>query len=103
MRYCDIRYALSCQSILRRAYGDEEFVRERHRNEFEVNPLLVPVLAKAGLSVSGFNPDSQLVEAFELAEHPWFIGVLFHPEFKSRPVAPHPLFRSFVGAAKERG
>jgi CTP synthase len=91
--------ALERGSTLRRAYGDAEFVRERHRNEFELNPLLVPALTAAGLRASGFNPDSQLVEAFELKNHPWFIGVIFHPEFKSRPVDPHPLFRSFVGAA----
>lgn len=92
--------ALLRDTTLRRAYGDAEFVRERHRNEFEVNPGLVSRLAEKGMVVSGFNPDSQLVEAFEIADHPWFVGVIFHPEFKSRPVDPHPLFRSFVGAAK---
>lgn len=89
-------------SLLRRAYGDAEFVRERHRNEYEVNPALVDRLVAAGLRVSGFNPDSQLVEAFELADHPWFIGVIFHPEFRSRPVAPHPLFRAFVAETAAR-
>ncbi|MDR1744184.1 MAG: CTP synthase [Planctomycetota bacterium] len=95
--------ALKRGSVLRRAYGDEEFVRERHRNEFELNPLLLPRLEKAGLTVSGFNPDSQLAEAFELAGHPWFVCAIFHPEFKSRPIAPHPLFRAFVEAAKAKG
>ncbi len=92
--------ALERGSKLRAAYGDAEFVRERHRNEYELNPLLVDRLKAAGLIISGFNPDSQLVEAFEIAEHPWFVGVIFHPEFKSRPIAPHPLFRAFVAAAK---
>ncbi len=92
--------ALKRGSTLRRAYGDAEFVRERHRNEFELNPLLVPALERAGLAVSAFNPDSQFTEAVEVTGHPWFLGVLFHPEFKSRPVEPHPLFRAFVEAAK---
>ncbi len=91
--------ALGKNTTLRRAYGDAEFVRERHKNEYELNPNLIGRLTAAGLVVSGFNPDSQLVEAFEITGHPWFVGVLFHPEFKSRPVAPHPLFRAFVGAA----
>ncbi len=91
--------ALNRNTVLRRAYGDAEFVRERHRNEYEINPNLVQRLIDAGMVVSGFNPDSQLVEAFELPNHPWFVAVLFHPEFKSRPVDPHPLFRAFVGAA----
>ncbi len=93
--------ALERGSKLRAAYGDAEFVRERHRNAYELNPLLVDRLKRSGLVISGFNPDSQLVEAFEIADHPWFVGVIFHPEFKSRPIAPHPLFRAFVAAAKE--
>jgi CTP synthase len=92
--------ALQRETALRRAYGDAEFVRERHKNEYELNPLLVKKLRAAGLAVSGFNPDSQLVEAFEIPGHPWFVAVRFHPEFKSRPVDPHPLFRAFVAAAK---
>ncbi|MCD8139361.1 MAG: CTP synthase [Planctomycetaceae bacterium] len=93
--------ALKRGSVLRQAYGDEEFVRERHRNEFELNPVMLPKLQAAGMLVSGINPDSQLAEAFELADHPWYVGVIYHPEFKSRPIAPHPLFRAFVGGAKE--
>ena len=92
--------ALQRNTALRKAYGDAEFVRERHRNEFEVNPTLLRKLTDAGLSVSGFNPDSQLVEAFELPGHPWFVAVIYHPEFKSRPIDPHPLFKAFVAAAK---
>ncbi|MCC8167023.1 MAG: CTP synthase, partial [Planctomycetes bacterium] len=92
--------ALKRESNLRRAYGDAEFVRERHRNEFELNPDLIDRLVAAGLVVSGINPDSQLVEAFEVPGHPWYVAVIFHPEFKSRPVEPHPLFAAFIGAAK---
>ncbi len=88
-------------SLLRRSYDDAELVRERHRNACEINPDFVPALKKAGLTVSGVNPDSQYVEAVELAGHPWFVGVLFHPEFRSHPIAPNPLFRSFVAAAAE--
>ncbi len=92
--------ALKRESNLRRAYADEEFVRERHRNEYELNPDLIEKLVAAGMVVSGINPDSQLVEAFEMPGHPWYVAVIFHPEFKSRPVEPHPLFAAFIGAAK---
>ncbi|MDR1745105.1 MAG: CTP synthase, partial [Planctomycetota bacterium] len=92
--------ALQRGTTIRSAYGDAEFVRERHRNEFELNPLLMRKLTGAGLAVSGFNPDSQLVEAFELPGHPWFAAVIYHPEFKSRPIDPHPLFKAFIAAAK---
>ena len=94
--------ALRRDTVLRRAYGDAEFVRERHRNEFELNPELAPRLVEAGMVVSGFNPDSQLTEAFEIGGHRWFVGVIYHPEFKSRPIDPHPLFRAFVAAAAAR-
>jgi len=85
-------------SLLGKAYG-HYLVSERHhhRREF-VNELREP-LTQAGLVISGISPDGQLVEAIELADHPWFVGVQYHPEFKSRPVRPHPLFTAFVGAA----
>ncbi|MDR1518760.1 MAG: CTP synthase [Planctomycetota bacterium] len=92
--------ALAKGTLLRAAYGDAEFVRERHRNECEVNPLLLDRLEQAGLAVSGANPDSRLVEAVELPGHPWFVAVLFYPEYRSRPVEPHPLFKAFVAAAR---
>ncbi|MDR1533520.1 MAG: CTP synthase [Planctomycetota bacterium] len=95
--------ALERDSLLRQAYGGLEFVRERHRNDYELNPLLLGRLREAGLSISGANPDSQLVEAFELPGHPWFVGVIFYPEFLSRPGRPHPLFKAFVAAAGTRG
>ncbi len=78
----------------------EGTVFERHRHRFEVNNAYRERLAGAGLVVSGASPDGQLAEIMELEGHPFFIGVQFHPEFRSRPTNPHPLFRNFVGAAK---
>ena len=80
------------------AYGADE-VRERHRHRFEVNNELRPQIERAGLVVSGTTPDGRLVEIVELPDHPWFVASQFHPEFKSRPTRPAPLFRDFVGAA----
>jgi hypothetical protein len=77
----------------------EPQISERHRHRFEVNNDFRQTLIQAGLIVSGTSPDGQLVEIIELADHPWFIGVQFHPEFKSTPRTPHPLFRSFILAA----
>ncbi len=79
-------------------YGREE-IQERHRHRFEVNNDYRDILAKAGLVLCGTSPDERLVEMVELPEHPYFIGCQFHPEFKSRPRAPHPLFSRFVQAA----
>jgi CTP synthase len=80
---------------------DKLSISERHRHRFEVNNAFLPPLKKAGLVISGTSPDGELVETIELEEHPWFIGCQFHPEFKSKPFAPHPLFKSFIGAALE--
>jgi len=76
-------------------------ISERHRHRWEVNPEYIEILEKQGLVFSGKSPDSRLMEIAELpsSEHPFFVGVQFHPEFKSRPLDPHPLFREFVGAA----
>jgi len=82
----------------RAAYGVHE-VWERHRHRYEVNNDLRPQLEAAGLVVSGTTPDGRLVEICELPGHPWFVASQFHPEFKSRPTRPAPLFRDFVGAA----
>jgi CTP synthase len=76
-------------------------ISERHRHRFEVNPTFVQQLEKAGLILSGHSTQGGLVETIELADHPWFIGCQFHPEFKSKPFSPHPLFKSFIGAAVE--
>jgi len=80
------------------AYG-AEFVMERHRHRYEINNEYRPILADHGLIVSGTSPDERLVEIMERVDHPWFIGVQFHPEFLSRPTRPHPLFLAFVHAA----
>jgi CTP synthase len=81
-----------------RAYGTAQ-ISERHRHRFEVNPELRDTLARAGLVFSGLSPDGRLVEVIEIADHPWFVACQYHPEFKSRPFAPHPLFDAFVQAA----
>jgi CTP synthase len=83
------------------AYGDE-VVYERHRHRYEVNNHYRPRLVEAGLVVSGTYQEGRLVETIELSGHPWFVASQFHPEFKSRPTRPAPLFREFVGAAFER-
>ncbi|HOP74144.1 MAG TPA: CTP synthase [Bacillota bacterium] len=80
------------------AYG-EELIYERHRHRYEVNSEYVTRLQQAGLNIVGILPDRHLVEIIELPEHPWFVASQFHPEFKSRPYRPHPLFRDFIGAA----
>jgi CTP synthase len=83
------------------AFGTE-LVFERHRHRYEVNPRFRRKLEDAGLVCSGESPDRTLVEIIELVDHPWFVSGQFHPEFKSRPDRPHPLFRDFVGAACAR-
>ena len=75
-------------------------INERHRHRYEVNINLMEKFEKAGMIFSGISPDGKLPEIVELKNHPWFIGVQFHPEFKSRPLSPHPLFSSFIKAAK---
>lgn len=80
------------------AYGSLE-ISERHRHRYEVNANYIDQLEAAGVSVSGLSPDGKLPEIIELPEHPWFVGVQFHPELKSRPFEPHPLFASFIKAA----
>ena len=85
----------------REAYG-EPVIYERHRHRYEVNNLLRRRIEEAGLVCSGTSPDNRLVEIVELPDHPFFIASQYHPEFKSRPDRPEPLFRGFVGAALER-
>jgi CTP synthase len=74
-------------------------IQERHRHRFEFNPDHREELVANGLIISGTSPDNTLVEIVELADHPWFLGCQFHPEFKSKPMKPHPLFRDFIKAA----
>ena len=83
----------------RKAYG-VELVHERHRHRFEVNNDFREQLEQAGFVASGISPDGRLVEIGEIKDHPWMVGVQFHPEFLSRPGRPHPLFRDFIGVAK---
>jgi CTP synthase len=80
------------------AYGQKE-VQERHRHRYEFNQKFRQQLEDKGLVISGTSPDKELVEIVEIADHPWFLGCQFHPEFKSKPMIPHPLFRDFVKAA----
>jgi len=80
------------------AYGKDE-INERHRHRYEFNTLFRQQLEDAGLIISGTSPDETLVEIVELKEHPWFLGCQFHPEFQSKPMNPHPLFRDFIRAA----
>ncbi len=77
-------------------------ISERHRHRYEVNVEYVEKLAQHGLTVSGWSPDGRLPEIMEIPDHPWFIGVQFHPELKSRPLEPHPLFTSFIAAAVQK-
>jgi CTP synthase len=86
-------------SIARDAYAVDH-VDERHRHRYEVNPEYVPALQEKGFRVTGKSPDGKFVEIIELENHPWFLGCQFHPEYRSRPTNPHPLFRSFIGAAR---
>jgi CTP synthase len=95
-------------SLARRIYGAAE-ISERHRHRYEVNQKYLPTLTEHGLVVSGLSPDGKFVEMVELPDHPWFLGCQFHPEYKSKPTEPHPLFVSYIAAAlahkqrRERG
>jgi CTP synthase len=87
-------------SLAEKVYGAGE-ISERHRHRFEFNPRYEETLSKNGLVFSGKSPDGKFVEIIELPHHPWFLGCQFHPEFKSKPLSPHPLFVSFIRAAYE--
>tara|TARA_S200000501_G_scaffold25737_1_gene22319 strand:- start:9259 stop:10848 length:1590 start_codon:yes stop_codon:yes gene_type:complete len=92
---------LSNNTLIRKIYGSK-LIKERHRHRYEVNKNYKDKFEKKGLIFSGNSPDKNLPEIIELKNHPWFIGVQFHPEFKSRPLSPHPLFSSFIKAAKNQ-
>jgi CTP synthase len=87
-------------TLARRIYGVEE-VRERHRHRYEVNQKYLPAVREHGLVISGLSPDGKFVEMVELPGHPWYLGCQFHPEYRSRPLQPHPLFVSYIRAAVE--
>ena len=89
---------LETDSLAHRAYG-AEMISERHRHRYEFNNAFMGALKTAGLKISGMAPSGEPVEIVEIPDHPWFLGCQFHPEFKSRPMTPHPLFRSFIAAA----
>jgi CTP synthase len=90
---------LAEDSLVRAVYDGAGEISERHRHRYEVNANYKDRLEEAGLRFSGMSPDGALPEIVEVPDHPWFIGVQFHPELKSKPFDPHPLFRGFVGAA----
>ena len=101
MRLGAYRAVLDPGSKIAGIYGDTE-ISERHRHRYEVNTAYRERLEASGLRFSGMSPDGLLPETVEFTDHPWFIGVQYHPELKSRPFAPHPLFASFVAAALEQ-
>ncbi len=92
---------LQPKSVSRAAYGTRS-ISERHRHRYEVNNEYRPLYEEKGLRIAGTSPDGKLVEIVEVPDHPFFVGVQFHPEFKSRPLTPHPLFREFIAAAIKR-
>ncbi|MGD0820809.1 MAG: CTP synthase [Desulfomonilia bacterium] len=100
MRLGAYRCAITPGTKAMHAYGSPE-IFERHRHRYEFNPVYEKQLTDAGLIISGRNPDTALVEIIELPDHPWFLGCQFHPEFKSKPMQPHPLFRDFIEASLE--
>lgn len=91
---------LEKESLAQRIYGETE-ISERHRHRYEYNREYEEILTSYGLKISGNSPDKNFVEIVEISEHPWFLACQFHPEFKSRPLKPHPLFVSFIQAAAE--
>ena len=93
---------LAAGSRISQIYGGATEISERHRHRYEVNINYKDRLEAAGLRFAGMSPDGQLPETVEIPEHPWFVGVQYHPELKSRPFAPHPLFTSFIKAAMDR-
>ncbi len=92
---CDLKEG----SLARSSYGSNS-IDERHRHRFEVNPEFIPQLEEKGLRVTGISPDGKFIEIVELSDHPWFLGCQFHPEYRSKPMNPHPLFKSFILAAR---
>jgi CTP synthase len=99
MRLGAYRADLAEGSKIAAIYGKSE-ISERHRHRYEVNTAYRERLEAKGLKFAGMSPDGLLPETVEFVDHPWFIGVQYHPELKSRPFEPHPLFASFIAAAK---
>ncbi|HXK54484.1 MAG TPA: gamma-glutamyl-gamma-aminobutyrate hydrolase family protein, partial [Hyphomicrobiales bacterium] len=101
MRLGAFKARLGAGTRISRIYGSCD-ISERHRHRYEVNMRYRERLEAAGMVVSGVSPDGLLPETVELPDHPWFIGVQYHPELKSKPFEPHPLFASFIEAAVEQ-
>ncbi|MCX6764687.1 MAG: CTP synthase [Candidatus Nealsonbacteria bacterium] len=97
MRLGEYSCEIKPKTISARAYG-KNLISERHRHRYEVNDIFREILEKNGLVIAGNNPQRNLVEIIELKSHPFFVGTQFHPEFKSRPIRPHPLFKEFIRA-----
>ena len=91
---------LETDSLAFRTYAERE-ISERHRHRYEFNREYEELLTSYGLRIAGNSPDRNFVEIVELVDHPWFLGCQFHPEFKSKPLKPHPLFVSFIEASVE--
>ncbi|TSC96076.1 MAG: CTP synthase [Parcubacteria group bacterium Athens1014_10] len=94
-----LKNSLAGKSYFSKQKTEKPLISERHRHRYEFNNEFKEILEKKGLIISGFSPDKQLVEIIEIKNHPFFMGVQFHPEFKSRPLSPHPLFKSFIKSA----
>ena len=96
-----VKEEFDAEAAAQEMVADAEEINERHRHRYEFNNAYREQLEAAGLVFSGLSPDGNLVEAVEIPDHPWFFASQFHPEFKSRPLDPHPLFKSFIRAAIE--
>lgn len=101
MRLGSVKDSVVASSLIAKIYGSD-VIDERHRHRYEVSPHYLERIEKGGLAVSARSQQSGFVDVVELADHPWFIGCQFHPEFNSKPLAPHPLFESFLKAARDQ-
>jgi CTP synthase len=101
MRLGTMPCVLDRHSLSGKAYGSES-IQERHRHRYEFNNIYRQQYEAHGMRFAGTSPDGKLVEIVELADHPWFVAVQFHPEFKSKPLKAHPLFAGFIGASIQR-
>jgi CTP synthase len=102
MRLGEQECKLQPGSLVHKLYG-KDIISERHRHRYEFNNNFMAILKNSGLSFTGTSADENLMEVIEIKEHPWFIGCQFHPEFTSKPISPHVLFKSFITACIENG
>jgi len=101
MRLGSYKCKLQAGSLAAEIYDNQEIIHERHRHRYEFNLKYKEQFEQVGIRFAGMSPDNSLTEIIENIAHPWFIGVQFHPELKSRPFKPHPLFKSFIKAVLE--